>query len=139
MRRPLAAALLSGLAVLGAAGTAVAAEGPQRPALEQIPGATLFDFSGQDGASQDGAEQNTTSQDGQDGQDGTSQNGTAQSAPAQNGSQREDDPQLLPDPQPDQQAGKPQNGEDASPNSQHSSAEGQEAIGEAGGLGGLKP
>jgi hypothetical protein len=136
MRRPLAAALLSGLAVLGAVGTAAATEGP--PALEGILSATVFDISGHDGASVDGTATNTTSQEGRNGQDGIGQDGTAHSVAVQNGSMRDDDPpQLLPDPQPEPSASNPQNDEDASSHSQHSSVEGQDAIGAEDGLDGL--
>ncbi|MEV6234841.1 hypothetical protein AB0L88_43940 [Saccharopolyspora shandongensis] len=65
MRRPLSTALLGGLVMLGASGTAVAAEGAHPHRLDMLLSATVLDVSPNDGASHDGtAHTSTSSQDG---------------------------------------------------------------------------
>ncbi|WP_190816896.1 hypothetical protein [Saccharopolyspora pogona] len=59
MRRPLVTALLSGLVVLGAAGTAAAAERPS--GLDKILTATVLDVSTHDGESQNGTAHSSSS------------------------------------------------------------------------------
>ncbi|MEV5538900.1 hypothetical protein AB0L13_18745 [Saccharopolyspora shandongensis] len=61
MRRPLITALLGGLVLLGASGTAVAAEGAHPHGLNKLLSATLLDVSPNDGESHDGTVHTSTS------------------------------------------------------------------------------
>ncbi|MEV0057947.1 hypothetical protein AB0H34_46590 [Saccharopolyspora shandongensis] len=61
MRRPLITALLGGLVLLGASGTAVAAEGSHPLGLNKLLSATVLDVSPNEGESQDGTAHTSTS------------------------------------------------------------------------------